>query len=101
MHVEIELDGFGEASKLLCESCPLLYSDEYTPECSLDYHLGRMTGRYNGWANYDTGEVILGIAKRRGRPLKYGTRMDRYKHSGSGWHLAIVRPKECIDAHGL
>jgi len=76
MRIEIELGGYGAASQFLCNS------------------LGDMRYNFNGWANYDTGEVLR-KKKRRGRPPKH------YPSPGEGWHEAIIRPQECIDKHGL
>jgi len=99
MFIKIE---FSENGELCCqEGCPCLDSGEYGYDCNMGYLLGNLEGDFNGWVNRDTGEVLRTKKKRRGR-VPYGVSpLDNYIHPGDGWYKAIVRPQECIDAHGL
>ena len=91
--LNIELKGYGEAGQKVCDNCPCAnWQDWFDSTCGLGYWkrgFDQRTGEglYDGVANTETGEVVMGKG-------------DGYD-SKDGWISANIRPQICIDKHGL
>lgn len=86
MILNIELKGYGKASKKVCDSCPCYSADELSSRCGMGHWKPVGYDYHNGVANTITGEVVVG--------------KDEGYARNEGWLGTYIRPQICIDKHG-